>query len=1010
MPTRSFEFTDGKSDKFWTITLAGKQHTVNFGRRGAAGQTQVKDFPTPEAATAAFDKLIAEKLKKGYVESHPAAPPSPPAAAKAPKAQPQPPPAPAAPPAPAQAPPKSAPLIDLSPTDWMIATWRPRSVQPKPQPRPFDRDAAMQLVRQWIASARKKHWGWQAQCDWGNVELPAAMSPEEARFWFHAILILQDAFFALTKSSQPDSQIAQIDPARDLPLSQAGDMLAHAPHGGLCSLLMIPLLNLYPAQALAKTVAGAASHSLWLNIGDHCFREKVLQYLSLPDHALLRQAVRAEVATTPWPSVSYERPKYVFSLAAFLRVGEELTRVVEAWPPDLYANAWSTSWYRIPQQVIFGLPSPALVSAYMRRLKLRLSTPSHIRGWLAHTELAELDLIRDSILAETNRDEAAELVETFSRAVQAPAAAPVLLACMLGSKAPQPAREWLLHHPAETVAGLAAAAKGKLAEGAIEIFRDLHRAGHAALLESLLPPDVFQKVAPGAPDLPVLDAGAVPAGLAAAFSEAQSLKAKLPSWASPAVLPPIVTSRGRLGGPHVTTALTALAKSDVSVPHPLLLALRCYATPQSLDAFAWSLFERWLRDGAPAKEKWALNAVGIFGGDESAIRLASMIREWPGQGKHQTAVLGLECLRSIGTEMALLQINGIAQKVKFQAIKARAQECMEAIAADLNLTRDQLEDRLVPDCGLDQHGSRVFDFGPRQFRLILGPSLKPLVADAANQRKPDLPKPNAKDDAAKAQDAIAAWKLVKKQIAEVVKVQTRRLEQALVTQRRWPAADFDRIFVRHPFLMNLAQCFVWGIYGADGTLASTFRVTEDRSLGGRHDVPVTLPPDASVGLVHPIQLDPATLAAWGELLSDYEILPPFPQLGRPVLTLTETERRGDTIQRHGDVSIPAVSLAGTLERLGWQRAVPADAGGYDNHGKHFPAAGITAIVQHEPLYIGSLADSPDTPIHECYFTAGAYDRSGWAGGQAKIPIEKIDPLIVSEVLGDLQAVASKGTK
>lgn len=1004
MPTRSFEFTDGKSDKFWTITLAGRQHTVNFGRRGAAGQTQVKDFATPEAASAAFDKLIAEKLKKGYVEAH--------AAAKPPKAQPQPPPAPATPHAAPQAPPKTAPLIDLSPADWMIATWRPRTVQPKPQPRPFDRDAAMQLAGQWIESARKKHWGWQAHADWGDVDLPAAMSPEEARFWFHAILILQDAFFALTKSSQPDSQIAQIDAAGDLPLSQAGELLARAPHGGLCSLLMIPLLNLYPAEALAKTVAGAACHSPWLNIGDRCFPEKVLQYLSPRDHESLRQAVRAEVATTPWPAVSYDRPRYIFRLAAFLGVGEELTRVVEAWPQNFYADAWSNSWYRIPQQVIFGLPSAALVSTHMRRMKLRLGRPSHIRGWLAHTGLAELDLIRDSILAETNRQEAAELVEAFSQAVPAPAAAPILLACMLSSKAPQPARDWLLHHPSETVAGLAAtaAAKGRLADGAIEIFRDLHRAGHAALLESLLPPAVLQRVAPSAPELPVLDAAAVPAGLAAAFSEAQALKAKLPPWASPAMLPPIVTSRGRLGGPHATAALTALAKSDVSVPHPLLLALRCYATPQSLDAFAWSLFERWLRDGAPAKEKWALNAVGIFGGDESAIRLASMIREWPGQGKHQTAVLGLECLRSISTEMALLQINGIAQKVKFQAIKARAQECMEAIAADLNLTRDQLEDRLVPDCGLDQHGSRVFDFGPRQFHLILGPSLKPLVADAANRRKPDLPKPNAKDDAAKAQDAIAAWKLVKKQIAEVVKVQTRRLEQALVTQRRWPAADFDRIFVRHPFLMNLAQCFVWGIYGADGKLASTFRVTEDRSLGDPHDVPVTLPPDASVGLVHPIQLDSATLAAWGELLSDYEILPPFPQLGRPVLTLTETELRGDTIQRHGGVSIPAVSLAGTLERLGWQRAVPADAGGYDNHGKHFPAAAITAIVQHEPLYIGSLADSPGTPIHECYFTAGAYDRSGWAGGQHKIPLEKIDPLVVSEVLSDLQTVASKGTK
>jgi len=1005
---------DGKSDKFWTITIDAKQHTVNFGRRGTAGQTQAKDFTTLEAAKAAFEKLIGEKLKKGYIECRAAGNRSVPAAAKRPKAAAQPKPAHTALQAQAETPQETKAPIDLSPTDWMIATWRPRTVQPKPPSRPFDREAAMQLVGRWIESARKKHWGWHGYVEWGDVDLPAQMLPEEARFWFHTILILRQSFYDLSKPSQPDLQIAQLiaqlDITQELPLSQASKMLTEAPHGGLCSLSMIPLLNLYPVKNVAKTIAEAAAHSPWLNIGDRCFRDKALQYLSVNDHAFLREAVRAEMATAAWPAVSRERPRYIFRLAAFLGVGDQLTRVVEAWPADLFANAGSQ--YKVPQQVVFGLPGSALVSTHMRRLNLRLSAPSHILGWLAHTELAELDLVRDSILAETNRDDAAELVAAFSRAVSAPAAAPVMLACMLNSKAPQPAREWLIQHPAETAAGLApiAAGKGKQAEGAIEVLRDLHRAGHAAILESQLPPEVLQRVAARAPELPILHGAKLPAGLAAAFSEAQSLKAKLPSWALPAILPPIVTSTGRLNGDHVTTALIAIAKSDVALPHPLLLALRCYATPASLDAFAWSLFERWLRNGAPAKEKWALSAVGLFGGDESAIRLASMIREWPGQGKHQTAVLGLECLRSIGSETALVQINGIAQKVKFQAIKARAQECMEAIASDLSLTREQLEDRLVPDCGLDEHGSRIFDFGPRQFRLVLGSGLKPLVADAANQRKPDLPKPNSKDDAAKAQQATAAWKLVKKQLTEVIKVQTRRMEQALVTQRRWAAADFDRIFVRHPFLVNLAQCFVWGVYGANGKPASTFRVTEDRSLGDEHDASVTLPSDAAIGLVHPIYLDPSSLAAWGELLSDYEILPPFPQLGRPVLALSDAERRGDAIQRHGGVSIPATSLAGTLERLGWQRAAPADAGGYDNHGKHFPTAGITAVVQHDSLYIGSLADSADTPIHACYFTSGAYDRAGWADGLAKIPLNSIDPLIVSEVLSDLQTLASKGTK
>jgi uncharacterized protein (TIGR02996 family) len=65
---RTFEFKDGKSNKFWNIHLQGKSFTVTFGKIGTAGQTQKKKFPSEAAARAAHDKLVEEKLGKGYVE------------------------------------------------------------------------------------------------------------------------------------------------------------------------------------------------------------------------------------------------------------------------------------------------------------------------------------------------------------------------------------------------------------------------------------------------------------------------------------------------------------------------------------------------------------------------------------------------------------------------------------------------------------------------------------------------------------------------------------------------------------------------------------------------------------------------------------------------------------------------------------------------------------------------------------------------------------------------------
>lgn len=66
---RRFEFVDGKSSKFWQITLAGTSFTVQYGKLGTDGQTQIKDWPTAEKAQAEHDRLVKEKTGKGYVET-----------------------------------------------------------------------------------------------------------------------------------------------------------------------------------------------------------------------------------------------------------------------------------------------------------------------------------------------------------------------------------------------------------------------------------------------------------------------------------------------------------------------------------------------------------------------------------------------------------------------------------------------------------------------------------------------------------------------------------------------------------------------------------------------------------------------------------------------------------------------------------------------------------------------------------------------------------------------------
>ncbi len=68
MARRTFHYRDGKSDKFWSIELQGDAHTVRFGRTGTQGQTQTKRFASAAEAQKSHDRLVREKLAKGYVE------------------------------------------------------------------------------------------------------------------------------------------------------------------------------------------------------------------------------------------------------------------------------------------------------------------------------------------------------------------------------------------------------------------------------------------------------------------------------------------------------------------------------------------------------------------------------------------------------------------------------------------------------------------------------------------------------------------------------------------------------------------------------------------------------------------------------------------------------------------------------------------------------------------------------------------------------------------------------
>lgn len=65
---KHLKYIDGTSDKFWQIEVTDATYTVTYGRNGASGTSQSKSFESNEACLKVAEKLLNEKVRKGYSE------------------------------------------------------------------------------------------------------------------------------------------------------------------------------------------------------------------------------------------------------------------------------------------------------------------------------------------------------------------------------------------------------------------------------------------------------------------------------------------------------------------------------------------------------------------------------------------------------------------------------------------------------------------------------------------------------------------------------------------------------------------------------------------------------------------------------------------------------------------------------------------------------------------------------------------------------------------------------
>jgi hypothetical protein len=435
-----------------------------------------------------------------------------------------------------------------------------------------------------------------------------------------------------------------------------------------------------------------------------------------------------------------------------------------------------------------------------------------------------------------------------------------------------------------------------------------------------------------------------------------------------------------------TTVDVLRALASAKADDALAEALRSETSAESRDALGLALLEIWKKKEFHGRLGWIMDAIVALGGDRSIMALASHVSSWPSEGDtgRKRAISAAAALAEAGTDTAVLELMSLRQSAVLPSVLEATIAALAIAVRKRKTTLSELFDVVTPTLGLDATGTRTFAHAGRAYTVAFDDHFEPRLRDAAG----DLTE----------LDEEPAWTTIATQLRDAVKVQTFRLEQDMVSGRRWSVADWTRALRDHPLLVSFTRRLVWGLYDEADALVTAFRTAEDRTLLTR-DGEMTLPEDARIGLVHPLHLDDAARGQWGENLADYEIIQPFPQIGRPTFRVEEAERAEKYVKRFAETRFKSGVLRDQLVRGGWDRDTAFLRKEYE---RHFASEGVWAIATMEPGVQagGATYDAFDQTIATIEF------REKKGSGKSREPIALADVPVVafSEAVHDIAEV------
>ncbi len=218
--------------------------------------------------------------------------------------------------------------------------------------------------------------------------------------------------------------------------------------------------------------------------------------------------------------------------------------------------------------------------------------------------------------------------------------------------------------------------------------------------------------------------------------------------------------------------------SDIEARYLIRLVDKTSSAP-----FADALLKTFLDRQTAPEEKYLMFLAAILGNEDTAAAIRHLIDNWINIARFKMAEYGVGALAIQGSDKALRWVEWYSRKyaTKKANVGAAATAALEAAATELGITTYELGDRVVPDLGFDGL-FRHFVAGDTSCRAFIDSKFKLAFFDENDKKLKAIP-------ASAPEELKQEFKNITKEVKDIVKSQSPRLEYYLVIQRRWGLAQ-----------------------------------------------------------------------------------------------------------------------------------------------------------------------------------------------------------------------------